>query len=91
MAGVARVGIDIIDSGPPVVIAGTLQATVVIAGAPVAIVGDAITSHGSSPHDASVISSGAGNVVIAGTPIARNGDSTTCGHTINSGAGNVVA
>lgn len=92
MPGVARVGVDTINSGPPVVIQGTLQTTVKIAGVNVAIVGDNITPHpGGGLHSSSKISAGNTKVKLAGIDIARNTDPTLCGHNINTGAPKVIA
>lgn len=92
MAGVARVGVDTINSVPPALIQGTLQTSVKIAGVNVAVVGDAIAPHvPGGVHNVSTISSGNSNVKLAGIAIAINGSTTTCGHSVNSGSGTVNA
>lgn len=91
MPGVAQIGVDTINSGPPVTILGTLQTNVQIAGINVAIVGDLITAHGSAPHAAATISTGNANVKLAGIDIAIDTSATTCGHVVNSGSATVIA
>lgn len=92
MAGVARVGVDTINSIPPVTILGTIQTNVKITGINIAVIGDPITTHpGGGLHSVSKVNTGNSNVKIAGILIARNGDSTSCGHNINSGSNTVSA
>ena len=80
MPAACRVGVD--SAGG--LITGGGQSTVKIGGYAVSVVGDAIQSHGSSPHDSSTMSSGSSTVKIGGKAVCRSGDSATCGHTATS-------
>lgn len=88
MPAVARVGVDIINTGHPcdatAGIKGQLQNKVFVEGEPAAVRGDAIQVHDilvddiCIPHGA-VINAGSSKVFIAGIPIARIGDSADQG------------
>jgi len=88
MPAVARVGVDIINTGHPcdatAGIAGQLQNQVFIEGSPAAVKGGPIQTHNilvggiCVPHGAS-INAGSSKVSIAGIPIARVGDSADQG------------
>jgi uncharacterized Zn-binding protein involved in type VI secretion len=80
-------------TGHPGVITGPGVASVLIAGQPAAVVGDAhACSFPSpvSPHPPTVIALGSTTVNIAGRPAARVGDTAACGAPIVSGAATVT-
>jgi uncharacterized Zn-binding protein involved in type VI secretion len=70
--------------GGPIV--GPGASTVLVGGAPAAVVGDTVTCTG--PPD--TIVKGSGTVLIAGKPAARLGDSTAHGGAIVAGAPTVI-
>ena len=78
----ARVGVD--SAGG--VITGGGQSTVYCNGSLVAVIGDAVAGHGSSPHDAPTLSAGSSTVFINGIGVCRQGDPATCGDTISGGS-----
>lgn len=85
MPGAARVGVD--SAGGT--ITGNLAPTVLINGAPVAVVGAAVAGHGEPPHTAPVMVGGSGTVFANGIAICRAGDLALCGHAA-SGSANVL-
>ena len=85
MPGITRKGTD--SAG------GTLtggSGNVNVNGAGAVRVGDAVTPHGLSPHDAPTMSAGSGTVKVNGIAVCRAGDAASCGNTA-SGSGNVNA
>lgn len=99
MPAVARVGVDIINTGHPcdgtAGIQGQLQNKVFVEGEPAAVRGDSIQVHNilvggiCIPHGA-VINAGSSKVFIGGTPIARVGDSADQG-SVATGSSKVSA
>ena len=87
MPAVARVGVD--SAGG--VITGPGESTVLVNGSPVSLIGDAVASHGTSPHDSATIVSGSSTVRAGGVGVVRVGDSASCGDTVSGGSGNVNA
>lgn len=77
------VGIDSAGGG---LILGDLEPHVRINGIGWAVRNAAIASHGSSPHDAAVISQGSTFVRINGVKPSAAGHSATCGHTLTGSA-----
>lgn len=61
---------------------------VIVGGAPWAVAGASVASHGDSPHNSATIPSGASHVTINGLRALVAGDGATCGHTA-SGSGHV--
>lgn len=56
---------------------------------PVARVGDAVASHGLSPHSGPVMAAGSPNVFTNTIRTSRQGDPATCG-CVSTGSGNVI-
>ena len=52
-------------------------------GSPAVVLGDPVAGHGSSPHDAPVMTGGSPSFRINGVPVIRTGDTASCGHTTN--------
>lgn len=93
MPPAARVGdshtCPLFDNGVPHVggvLVGPAVPTVLIGGAPAAVVGDAALCTG--PPDA--IAQGSGTVLIGNSPAARRGDASEHGGTITTGLSSVV-
>lgn len=76
MPGASRVGVDAAGG----LIAIGAQSFVTIGGAPWAVVGDIVASHGDSPHSSASLAEGSPLVTINGIPAVRAGDLATCGH-----------
>lgn len=76
MAGIARVGID--QAGG--VIKGGGQAIARINGAPMAVVGDEVVSHGNGPHQGPAMVQGSGILRVNGIPVVLAGMVASCGH-----------
>lgn len=66
-----------------------IQTFVKIDGAPWAVFGSPIVSHGSSPHDAATMAAGSTFVKIDGVAPCAAGMAATCGHT-STGSGPVT-
>lgn len=89
MAAAARVG-DLTEH--PGIIAGPGVLTVLIGGAPAAVLGDkhiCALPPLAGPHPASTIVEGSKTVLIGGSPAARVGDMSGCGAAIVVGSVNV--
>lgn len=76
MPGISRVGQDAAGGA----IIGGGQAFFRLEGSLVVVLGDAIASHGASPHTAPVMAQGSSFVRINGIPVCRAGHTATCGH-----------
>lgn len=61
-------------------ITGGGQSFVTVQGKAVSVVGDAVASHGSSPHSSATIAQGSAFVTINGIPVCFAGKLATCGH-----------
>lgn len=61
---------------------------ILVNGLPVATAGNAVVSHGSSPHDAATLVAG-GNIRANGLSIAGQGSLATCGDSCIASQGNV--
>lgn len=81
MSQVATVGASTVGGG---VILGPGAPWATLNGAPIALVGDAVASHGSSPHAAAVLTAGSSIATLGGVALCRNGDPASCGHTISA-------
>jgi len=81
MAGVSRVGID--SAGG--VITDTPDTKTTVSGAPIAVVGSHVASHGLGAHASAVIISGASRTTANGIPVCRAGSIASCGHTATGG------
>jgi uncharacterized Zn-binding protein involved in type VI secretion len=86
MPGVSRVGID--SAGGT--ITGPGVPSVIVNGAPISIIGDAVAGHGDGPHAGPVMVAGSGTVIAGGIGVVRAGDAASCGHTA-SGSSDVIA
>lgn len=86
MPGVSRVGVD--SAGG--IILGPGVPSVIVNGAPISVIGDAVTGHGSEPHAGPVMVGGSGTVFAGGIGVVRAGDAASCGDTA-SGSSDVVA
>lgn len=76
MPGIARVSQDTAGG----LITGNLAPTVFVNGKPIAVLGAAITGHGSGPHAAPTLVQGSATVFAHGQPVSRAGDTASCGH-----------
>ncbi|KTT16878.1 hypothetical protein EGJ51_17680 [Pseudomonas fulva] len=85
MPGAARVGIDTAGG----VINGNLAPTVLVNGAPVAVVGAGVSGHGVAAHAGPVMVGGSGTVFACGLAICRAGDAASCTDTA-TGSANVL-
>lgn len=89
-AAVARAGIDF--AGGQIAAPG-LVPTVTVNMAPVALIGNPVTSHGEGIHAAAVLAAGSPNVFVGSAflPLCGfgNGHRASCGHPIVSGSTNV--
>ena len=83
MAGALRAGIDSAGGllGP------SLETHVQLDGSAWVVVGTPAAPHGSSPHDAAVMSEGSTYVFVGGVAACATGDAATCGHTGEPGSG----
>ena len=80
MTNVARCGVD---SAGGLIAAPSTPRTVLVNGAPIALVGDPVTSHGTDTHAAAVLAvSKPRTVVVGGIPVVTTGDLATCGHPV---------
>ncbi|WP_417702300.1 PAAR domain-containing protein [Pseudophaeobacter sp.] len=86
MPGVSRIALDA--AGGPIFEA--LAPSVRVNGAPVAVLGCAVTPHGIAAHAAPVMAAASGTVFAEGIAICREGDAASCGH-LASGSGDVSA
>ena len=86
MPGISRVGVDAAGG----IITGDLAPTVFVNGAPIAVKGAAVASHGDSPHNSAVMVGSSGDVIANGIQICRAGDAASCGDTA-SGSSDVIA
>jgi uncharacterized Zn-binding protein involved in type VI secretion len=86
MPGVSRIAVDA--AGGP--IAEALAPSVQVNGAPVAVLGCAVTPHGLPPHAGPVMAEASGTVFAGGIALCRAGDAASCGH-LASGSGDVSA
>lgn len=84
MPGIARDAGEDSAGGP--IIAGSPN--VFANNKPVARVGDAVMSHGLSPHSGPVMAQGSGDVLTNNIPTCRQGDPATCG-CVSTGSGDV--
>lgn len=78
-----------IDSAGGLLAAAGQQTAVTIDGATWAIVGQAVTSHGTGAHAAATMAAGSTFVTIGGVAACAAGHAATCGHTA-SGSGPVT-
>jgi uncharacterized Zn-binding protein involved in type VI secretion len=86
MPGVSRVAVDAAGGA----IAEALAPSVQVNGAPVAVLGCAVTPHGIAAHAGPVMAAASGTVFAEGIAVCRAGDAASCGH-LASGSGNVSA
>lgn len=87
MPGISRVGVDA--AGGTII--GNLAPTVFVNGAPIAVKGAEVASHGPAPHSPKPVMVGCSSTVFAnGIPVVRAGDSASCGHAA-TGSGDVFA
>jgi uncharacterized Zn-binding protein involved in type VI secretion len=86
MPGVSRVGVD--SAGGTIL--GPGVSSVVVNGAPVSVIGDAVAGHGVGPHAGPVMVAGSGTVIAGGIGVVRAGDAASCGDTA-SGSADVIA
>lgn len=86
MPGVSRVGID--SAGGTIL--GPGVASVVVNGAPVSVIGDAVAGHGDGPHASPVMVGGSGTVIAGGIGVVRAGDAASCGD-VATGSTDVIA
>ena len=82
MPGIARVGVDTAGG----LITGGGQSTVFVNSSLAAVIGDAVASHGSSPHDTAVMVGGSTTVFIEGIGVCRAGDLASCGDSATGSA-----
>jgi len=80
--GIARIGQDTAGG----VIVGGLNTRVSVGGTPAAVVGDAVTGHGTDAHAAPVMVLGSFRVAAGGIPVCRAGDTAACGHPATPGS-----
>ena len=57
------------------------QSTVFANAEKVVVNGNAVASHGISPHNDATITAGSNNVFVGGVAVCNAGDAATCGHT----------
>lgn len=76
MPGIARIGQDTAGG----IIVGPPKTRVSVGGKPVAVIGDAVASHGSDAHAAAVLTRASSRVTAGGFPVCRAGDAASCGH-----------
>jgi uncharacterized Zn-binding protein involved in type VI secretion len=86
MPGVSRVGVD--SAGGTIV--GPGIPSVVVNGAPVSVIGDAVAAHGLFAHAAPTMVGGSGTVIAGGIGVVRAGDPASCGDTA-TGSSDVIA
>lgn len=86
MPGVSRVGVD--SAGG--IIQGPGVSSVVVNGAPISVIGDAVAGHGTGPHAGPTMVAGSGTVIAGGIGVVRAGDAASCGDTA-SGSSDVIA
>lgn len=87
MPRIARVGVD---SAGGVILGGG-NSTVYVNGSLVAVVGDAVTPHGDSPHSSATLTTGSSTVFVGGVQVCRQGDQASCGDVISSGSPDTLA
>lgn len=85
MPGAVRVGVD--SAGG--MITGDLAPSVRVNGAPTAVLGASVASHGKDQHAAPVMAQASASVFAQGRARCRAGDQASCGH-VATGSGNVV-
>jgi uncharacterized Zn-binding protein involved in type VI secretion len=86
MPGVSRVGVD--SAGGTIL--GPGVPSVIVNGAPISIIGDAVAGHGPSVHAGPVMVEGSSTVFAGGIGVVRAGDAASCGDTA-SGSSDVIA
>lgn len=86
MPGVSRVSMD--SAGGT--IAEALAPSVRVNGAPVALLGCAVTPHGIGAHAGPIMAEASGTVFAGGIALCRAGDAASCGD-LASGSGDVFA
>lgn len=87
MPGISRIGLDTaggVITGPP------MAATVLVNGAPVAVLGAMVAPHGTGPHLAATMIAASATVFAGGLPVCRAGDAASCGDTA-TGSSDVTA
>ena len=84
---IARVGID---SAGGLILGGG-QFTTKCNSSLVAVIGDAVTSHGIGPHASATMVGGSTTVKINGKGVCRKGDAASCGCTVGTGSLNTKA
>jgi len=57
-----------------------------VAGLPVALVGDSVVSHGDAPHAAATMVVGSPKLTVQGTLVCYVGSTATCSHTATGGS-----
>jgi len=77
----AQVG-DILSAGPGSNILSSLQASVLVNGIPLAVVGSPVHDHGGGSHNAAVLSTGSLSFKINGLAVAFTGSLASCGHVV---------
>jgi len=82
MTGLARVGIDAAGG----IVLGGLQHFARVAGAKIAVLGDAVAGHGKDEHAGPVMAQGSVFARINGIPICRAGHQASCGHAVSGAA-----
>lgn len=86
MPGVSRVGVD--SAGGTIV--GDLAPTVIVNGAPVAVLGAAVAPHGTGRHAGPVMAEASATVFANEIAVCRAGDAASCSHA-TTGFGDVSA
>ena len=66
------------------------SSNVFVNGNQVVRIGDAVESHGDSPHNSAKMIEGSSTVFVNGIAVCRSGDEASCGHSA-SGSSNVIA
>lgn len=85
----AKVGVSTVAGG---VIIGPGATTVLVEGAPQAVVGDSVAPHApfTGDHNSATIVSGNPDITAEGRAVARLGDMCSCGHTIDGDCATTV-
>lgn len=86
MPGISRIGVD--TAGGTIVSPG--EPTVFVNGSVISVLGDAVASHGTAPHNAPTMVGSSSTVFAGGIGVVRAGDAASCGHTA-TGSSNVFA
>lgn len=89
MTNVARCGVD---TAGGLIAAPSTPRTVLVNGAPIALAGDLVTSHGSDAHAAAALTvTKPRTVLVNGLPVVVTADLATCGHPVVATSNVVIA